>query len=195
MDLNPFLPVGIDEDTARFLDVFLLHCLLSDSPLDTPQEIAALARNQQAVATRGREPGLHLERGEQPVLLLDWAQEVLDECAPIAAALDALHGGDAHRRAGQSAATALRDPSLLPSARVVAAMEQDPAHGHVGFARTRSAQIHEALMAPDLPADLLALFERQARDSMAEQAAIEAADTLSFEAFRQDYMSATHLVV
>src|SRR6185437_16245415 len=25
MDLNPFLPVGIDEDTARFIDIFLLH--------------------------------------------------------------------------------------------------------------------------------------------------------------------------
>ncbi|MDE2592932.1 MAG: glutamate--cysteine ligase [Burkholderiales bacterium] len=195
MDLNPFLPVGIDESTVRFLDVFLLHCLLSDSPLDTPQEIAALARNQQAVATRGREPGLRLERGGQQILLTDWAQEVLDECAPIAQALDALHGGEAYCQALQSAAAALKDPSLLPSARVVAAMQQDPAKGHVGFAQTRSVQTREALLAPELSADVQARLDQQAQDSIADQAHIEAADTLPFEAFRQDYMSADHLVV
>src|SRR5207247_3020408 len=42
MDLDPFVPIGIKAQTLRFLDVFLLHCLLADSPDDTPQEIAAL---------------------------------------------------------------------------------------------------------------------------------------------------------
>ena len=60
MDLDPFVPVGITAATMRFLDVFLLHCLLAESPPDTPDEIAAIGRNQQAVAARGREPGLKL---------------------------------------------------------------------------------------------------------------------------------------
>ncbi|MDE2400432.1 MAG: glutamate--cysteine ligase [Burkholderiales bacterium] len=195
MDLNPFLPVGIDESTARFLDTFLLHCLLSGSPLDTPQEIAERARNQQATASRGREPGLCLERDGQPVLLMDWAKEVLDECAPIAQALDALHGGDAHHQAWQAAKAGLSDPSTLPSARVVAAMQQDPDSGHAGFARARSGQTRQALLANHLAAEVLARFEQQAQASIQEQARIEAADTLAFEAFRQDYMSAQHLVV
>src|SRR4029434_5691570 len=42
MELDPFVPVGIKAQTMRFLDVFLLHCLLTDSPDDTPAEIAAL---------------------------------------------------------------------------------------------------------------------------------------------------------
>jgi glutamate--cysteine ligase len=46
MDLDPFETTGIGAGTAHFLDVFLLHCLLSDSPPDTPDEIAAMARNQ-----------------------------------------------------------------------------------------------------------------------------------------------------
>ena len=59
MDLDP-VRAGRHHagDTMRFLDVFLLHCLLRDSPPDTPQEIAAIGRNQLAVASRGREPGL-----------------------------------------------------------------------------------------------------------------------------------------
>ena len=60
MDLNPFIDQGIDEATIRFLDVFLLHALLMPSPPDTPEEIAALGRNQRLVASRGREPGLKL---------------------------------------------------------------------------------------------------------------------------------------
>ena len=195
MDLNPFLPVGIDDSTARVIDVFLLHCLLSDSPLDTPQEIAALARNQQAVATRGREPGLRLARDGQQVVLMDWAQEILRECAPIADALDALHGGQAHRQACQAALAALNDPALLPSARVVTAMQQDAFGGHIGFASAQSAHVRDTLMALDLPGEVLARFAQQAQDSVEAQAQIEAADTLSFEAFRQDYMSAQHLVV
>src|SRR5207244_7993056 len=32
MDLDPYSGIGIAAETTRFLDVFLLHCLLSDSP-------------------------------------------------------------------------------------------------------------------------------------------------------------------
>src|SRR6185436_19920207 len=47
MDLDPLCPIGITAATIRFLDIFLLHCLLSDGPADTPEEIVVLARNQQ----------------------------------------------------------------------------------------------------------------------------------------------------
>jgi len=75
MDLDPFEPVGISARTLRFLDVFLLHCLSQPSPDDSPQEITAMARNQQCVAERGREPGLRLQRGDATVALRDWGLE------------------------------------------------------------------------------------------------------------------------
>jgi glutamate--cysteine ligase len=57
VDLDPFEPVGINAQTMRFLDVFLLHCLLGDSPKDTPQEIAELSttstRRRRAAANPG----------------------------------------------------------------------------------------------------------------------------------------------
>ena len=108
MDLDPFHAIGITASTVRLLDVFLLHCLLADSPPDTPQELAAIVRNKQRVASRGREPGLRLTRGTDEVTLSDWGAEILAECAPIAAALDAANGGSAHRDALASAVAALR---------------------------------------------------------------------------------------
>jgi len=62
VDIDPFQPVGIDLPQMRLLDVFLLHCLLSDSPPDSPQEIAAMTRNQRRIAERGRDPQLRLHR-------------------------------------------------------------------------------------------------------------------------------------
>jgi glutamate--cysteine ligase len=84
MDLDPFEPVGINADTMRFLDVFLLHCLLSDSPPDSPEELVRLGNNQHRTAARGREPGLTLDGEGGEVPLLDWAAQLLDECRPIA---------------------------------------------------------------------------------------------------------------
>ena len=130
MDLDPFEPVGISARTARFLDLFLLHCLLSESPLDTPEEIAALGRNQQNTATRGREPGLLLERGDRMQTLVEWAAELLHELHPIAERLDALDGGGAYREALDSACSAVANPAELPSARVVAAIRSDPQGSH-----------------------------------------------------------------
>jgi glutamate--cysteine ligase len=103
MDLDPFVPIGIKAQTIRFLDIFLLHCLLADSPQDTPQEIAALGRNQHRTAAFGRDPTLLLERGDREVKLTDWGTEIVADCGPIAALLDEIHGtsdyGDALRSA------------------------------------------------------------------------------------------------
>ena len=46
MDLDPFKPLGIDAGTMRVIDLFLLHCLLSESPPDSNEEIARMYRNQ-----------------------------------------------------------------------------------------------------------------------------------------------------
>ncbi|MFL6565080.1 MAG: glutamate--cysteine ligase, partial [Burkholderiales bacterium] len=110
MDLDPFSPIGITAATCRFLDVFLLYCLLGESPPDTPAEIAAITRNQDRVAARGREPGLTLSRGGQEVPLEAWGREILALCEPVAAKLDSQLGGIAYRDAVKAAFSALDNP-------------------------------------------------------------------------------------
>lgn len=192
MDLNPFLPVGIDEQTMRFLDVFLLHCLLSDSPPDSPAEIEALKRNQHLVAERGREPGLKLACGGMEVALTDWAAQVLGELPALARALDEALGGDGHQAAVQAAQQALHNPALLPSARVLAAL---PGYGdsYVAFMLDRSQQIRSLMLAQPPGAALRQLFAEMAVQSRAQQHAIEVSDTLSFEQYRREYTSPARL--
>ena len=193
MDLDPFEPVGISAQTMNFLDVFLMHCLLSDSPPDTPSEIGALARNQQRVAARGREPGLLLERGIGQQALTDWGAQLLRECEPIAEALDALDGGRKHREALMRAWVVIGEPQAAPSAHVLATMLRDFDGSYTAFVREQSKQTKAALLALPYADQIQNRFIKLARESVEEQQRIEASDTLPFEAYRQQYLSVERL--
>ncbi len=193
MDLDPFEPVGISAQTMRFLDVFLLHCLLSDSPDDTPQEIAELKHNQHQTAARGRQPGLLLKRGGGEVPLTDWGAEVIEQCGPIAAALDAAHGGTDYSEALHRAQATLCNPDTTPSARVLGAMATDFDNSFVRFARAQSAQTQAALLDLPFSAEQQAHFVALTQQSVQEQKKIEAADTLPFEIYREQYVSSERL--
>lgn len=199
MDLDPFCAIGITAETIRLLDVFLLHCFLSDSPPDTPQELTAIVRNKQLVASRGREPGLRLTRGTEEVLLFEWAAQILAECEAIADALDAAHdakpGAATHREALNNAIAALRDPSLTPSARVLATMARDYDNSHVRFVLAQSMRHREALWRLPLSKEVIERYARLAEGSLVKQRQIEAADTLPFETYRQQYLSPARLNV
>jgi glutamate--cysteine ligase len=194
LDLDPFEPLGIQAETLRFLDVFLLHCLLSPSPPDTPQEIAELSHNQQLTAARGREPGLQLLRGGRSVALHDWAAEILQGCEPLARALDAAHACDDYSAALAAARAALAEPQRLPSARVLQAIRAEHGGSFLRFVQARSQRVREQMLALPWTPQQQVRYERRARESLAQQQAIEAADTLSFEEFRQHYVSPERLL-
>ena len=192
MDLDPFCPIGIAAGTMRFLDVFLLHCLFCDSPPDAPQELDAMARNILRASARGREPGVRLIRGSQEVALFEWGGQVLAECEPIAAALDAAHyattAGTDYSDALAAAVAALDDPASTPSARVLEAMQQNHDGSYLRFVLAQSLQHRIALQSLTLRAEVAQRFARLAEVSLAEQRQIEAADTVPFETFRQQYL-------
>ncbi|HUX26467.1 MAG TPA: glutamate--cysteine ligase [Burkholderiales bacterium] len=189
MDNDPFSPVGIAPETMRFLDVFLLHCLLHESPPDSPEEIAAMSRNQHEVAERGRDPDLRLTRGGDTLGLDEWARELLEGCAPIAAALDAAHAASAYRDALDAAGAAIADSSTTPSARVIAAVGATEDKSNIAFALAQSKRHRRTLEDLPLPAEAAARYARMAEESLAAQRRIEAADTLPFETYRRQYLS------
>jgi glutamate--cysteine ligase len=193
MDLDPFVPIGIKAQTLRFLDIFLLHCLLADSPDDTPQEIAALGRNQHRTAAFGRQPGLALERDGREVPLVQWGAEIVAACVPIAAMLDRVHHTTDYGDALRAAQALLADPDLLPSARVLSALAREHANSFAGFTLAQSQQAKAKLLRLPFTDALQARMEGLARQSLQEQAAVEAGDSMPFEIFRQQYISPDRL--
>ena len=195
MDLDPFEPAGISAQTMRFLDVFLLHCLLSDSPPDSPEETAALARNQHRVASQGRQQGLALEVGSDRVAVEDWGARVLEGCLALADALDARVGGHGrYLQAVEAARQQWQQPDSLPSARLLDAMASDFGGSLHALVLALSNQSHAGWLAQPLDAPLRRRFDEAARDSLREQRLREAADTEPFETFRQKYLSPERLV-
>lgn len=188
MDLDPFDPLGINTSTMRMLDVFLLHCLLTDSPPDSPEEIVQLKHNQHLAAERGREPGLQLLRGQDRVALVDWAAQVLQECAPMAAALDATHATTAYSDALAQARQRVAQPQTTPSARVLDDMRRLHGNSFEQFGLTQSLWAREHLLGLPWSEAQQAQFAQFAQTSVHAQQAIEAADTGTFEEWRQRYM-------
>jgi glutamate--cysteine ligase len=195
MDLDPFEPLGIGTDTMRFIDVFLLHCLASPDLPDTPDEIAELSRNQHLTASRGRERGLQLERRGRLVPLQDWAAEILEQCGPIAERLDSTLGGNHYRAAMAEAVRRFVEPAASPSARVLAELAARHGGAYSDFVAGRSDAVREELLVLPQPAGDAARFAALAAESIAEQRRREAADTVAFETYRQQYLAPQRLEV
>jgi glutamate--cysteine ligase len=193
MDLDPFEIVGINASTMRFLDVFLMHCLLTPSAPDSPAEIEELKYNQHNTAARGREPGLNLKREGSEIALTTWGREILDQCAPIAASLDAAHQTHEHSQALQTAIERINNPALTPSARVLEAMQNKHSNSFVQFVQSQSIKSRDALLGLPWSAEQQQHFEQLSAQSVLDQRAIEDADHIDFETFRQQYMSTDSL--
>lgn len=196
LDLDPFMPAGIAEASARFVDVFLLACLLGDSPLDRADSPALASRNQHAVAERGREPGLVLASEDGEISLQDWGRAIIGRLEPIAAVLDRNLAAEAqaddsrpHAAAIAAAAAALDDTSLTHSARVLARMQADHGGSHQAFALDQSRQHYETLSAQPLAADLQTEYRSMAEESDRRRKAVESQTEEPFEAFREHYIS------
>ena len=194
MDLDPFEPVGISTQTMRFLDVFLLHCLHTDSPPDTPEEIVALSRNQQSVAERGRQPGLMLERDDALISLKDWGHTIVQEMRPLAQQLDVAHGGTQYQKALDTAVQGLDQPDTLPSARVLQVMQTDFDGSFVAFVRAQSERLKRTTLATAMSMEKVERFKMLAEASWSDQKKIEQADTMPFGVYLGTYLDAKRLL-
>ena len=72
-------------------------------------------------------------------------------------------------------------------------MRGDHGSSFVAFARAQSLSTRQALLALPFSEEQQAGFAELTRQSVAEQKAIEAADTMPFEIYRQQYVSAERL--
>ncbi|WP_430460628.1 glutamate--cysteine ligase [Thalassolituus sp. LLYu03] len=185
-DVNPFLPVGIDVPQMQFMDVFLIWCLLNDSADIDESEYWQIKRNQQATVMEGRRPGLMLERGAASVGLQQWGLELLDSMADLARTMDESAGHTFHTDALNQQRLKLADSSLTPSARVLRALQES---GKEFAALTlEQAQQHRKTLSENLGQDVSKQWAQMAANSLDEQAAMEASDTLPFAEYLENYL-------
>lgn len=192
VDISPFTPVGLDEQQVRFLDTFLLYCLLEESPPCDDHEHDIQAANLEAIVNHGRQPGLLLNAGGDDIPMVQWAGELLGAMQRVADLLDEAHGGDRYARSLQDQAAKIDDPELTPSARLLREMrEQDLPFFRVamGYSEQWADYFRNRVLAPETRAR----FEEETRRSLRAQRDMEHGDTIGFgeylETFYEQYKS------
>ena len=188
LDVDPFSPIGIEEDTMRFMEAFLIHCVLDSSPPVSRLERDESDENQRLVAVRGRDPALRLRRAGSDVPIFDWAREIVDAVAEIAEVLDATSRTRRYAGAVRACREALDNPRRLPSARVLDEL-RTRSEAFFEFAMRKSEEHRASLLAAPLPAGRRAELEVQAAASLRAQHEIETADRISFSEYLERYFA------
>ena len=182
IDLNPFMPVGIDAEMMTFLSTFLVFCLLRSSPPSEREQHQEIDTNFQAVVKQGRNPALMLSRKGKAISLKDWAGKILDEMQKIAKLLDSINGNSASTAATLAQVAKVANSALTPSAMVLQRMRELKT-GYFRFAMNQSLASSDYFRGLQLPAATRAEFQRMSTASAGEQAAMEQSDTADFATY------------
>ncbi|MBB5211629.1 glutamate--cysteine ligase [Microbulbifer hydrolyticus] len=186
LDLNPFIPLGIEAPQMRFLDAFLLHCLLSDSPMTDDADYRAIQQNQARIVYQGRDPEVQLIHNGSERKLTDWAGELLDEITPMAELLDQAWQSHDYTRAVAVQRDKIEGRTPTPAAQMLAEMHE---HQQTFFqwAQDKAEQHRQYFLDRPLSEKEQAEFEAHAKASLQKQSEVEASDQGSFEDFLGQY--------
>ena len=188
IDVNAFDPLGINEEQLRFLEIFVLFCLLQESRALSPGEVNEIDMNLVQVAHMGREPGIRLSSNDESVELKQWARELLKAMQGVAQLLDDAHDSKSYTESLARQLECVLDPAKTTSARMLNEMREN-SEGFFHFARRMSLGHHNHFNSLALSEDRKHLFEQAANESIAQQLRIEAEDTADFDEFLRRYFA------
>jgi len=186
LDLLCTQPEGISLDEMRFLEAFVLFCLLSESPfIDAPEKVEC-NRNSLNVACCARGKDFMLFRQGHTILLKHWASAILDQLLPIADILDEAEAGQPYRNSIEKHRPAVADPDHTLSAIILNEMRTNR-ESFTEFALRLSRQHAEHWGKRTISEDRNRNFALEARLSLQKQAQIESSDRVSLDYYLEQY--------
>ena len=188
LDINAFDPLGVSEEQLYFLEIFVLFCLLQESPILNDMAMTEVDMNLVQVAHFGRKPDLELSRDDQPVTLKNWAGELCEAMQAVAELLDEVNQSDVYSKSLAAQIECVNDPSRTPSARMLEAMKKHN-EGFFHFAQRQSLKYFDYFNSRELSPERQQFFEAMTHESLTRQEEIERADKLSFDEYLQQYFA------
>ena len=132
IDINPFIPEGIDENKIKLLDIFIMHSLISESPQISDKEIEEIRANQKTMVENGRSENVNLEQNGVSTPLKELKKIFYDELEQVAAAMDEYCPGYSN------ALSAEMSENLLPSEKIMNEMNaQNLSFQEYGLAQSK----------------------------------------------------------
>lgn len=187
LDVNPFEPLGVTKSQMNFVDLFLLWCLVQESPLIEPTECDLLRDNNERVAFAGRDPKLHIYYNGESKPIKSLAEQVMAQIYTFAETIDQHENCTRYREACTEQLAKIRDPNLTPSAKLLQKIEQ-----HGSFSRAlsqRSQSAKHQFQRLILPEAITLGMKEQASESVRQAQEIAANDQGSFEEFLKEYIN------
>ena len=132
IDINPFIPEGIDENKIKLLDIFIMHSLISESPQVSDREIEEIRANQKTMVENGRSENIKLEQNGVSTPLKELKKIFYDELEQVATAMDEYCPGYSN------ALSAEMSENLLPSEKIMNEMNsQNLSFQEYGLAQSK----------------------------------------------------------
>ncbi|AFZ83415.1 glutamate-cysteine ligase [Candidatus Kinetoplastibacterium blastocrithidii TCC012E] len=119
LDIDLDSAIGINAETCRFLDSFLLFCATEDSPLFLKNEYEEHYENFFNVAYKGREPNLSIKKTGLNITLKQWATELIAKIGDIASILDRGTHENLHYDSVLNQLKKVNNQDLTPSAKII----------------------------------------------------------------------------
>ncbi len=189
LDLDLFNPIGIDEHKARFVEAFLLHCLLEESPPNQPNEQQINNENQLTVAHAGREPDICLNQQGKMISLQKWARDILQAMQPICDILDGNDNDKPYSLALNIQQSLVDDSNKTPSAKILQAMQQQSkVFGCLSLDISKKHQRYFNSL-PSLEAAFIKHHQQMIKRSHKAQSQLEKDDELTFDTFLKRYFN------
>ena len=189
LDINVFDPCGINQNTMRFMEAFLIYCLLEDSATFDDAGLEEVKSNQLETARRGRDPQLKLRSDGESISLTDWASRILDGAMGVAELVDHAEGGDSYVGAVNTAREMFTNSDATPSARVLEELNTAKS-SFFDFALSASSSHRNYF------ASIAALTDSrreeladEARESVLRQSDIEASDEIGLDDYLARYFA------
>ena len=186
LDLNPYLPVGVDSRQMKLLDCFLVMCLLKESPPAHTAEYCDSLENQRRLVYRGRDPGLTLRNDGEEMPIRQWSRELFDHMAPVAGLLDSAFGNGEYSAALKHFEQSIDAPQRTPSARLLEEIHNGTG-SYFQTALQHARQQREYFMDSPIDPALEQQLRAQAAASLEQQREIEQSERVSFDQFLADY--------
>ena len=157
----------------------------NESPDLLPAEEEELAINLERVVNEGRSDNLHILNNGKEQSLQSWMLAHLSSMQPLAALLDAHHGGNDYRVAVALMQGKASNSESTISAQVNADSMRLGSMWKLGF--TLAQQHRDAILQHTLSPNMQAKYEVLAEKSLLQQSEIEANDTEDFMDFIKQY--------
>ncbi len=188
LDLDPFAPVGLSIDQAKFLEVFIAYCLLSPSSYFTNENLDIIAKNKDTVVLDGRRPNQSLIRNSKEVKLTEWGTELLLKMELVAEVFDAVNNGNDYQQAIQRQKEVIKNSELTPSARILEELK-DNDEPFFSFAMRRAREVRKEFDSSPLSEVVVHHYDELASQSLAKQQMMEQEESVGFDKFLENYFA------